>query len=562
MKRVVRCAGLLLAGACAAQTPKFLLPAGNIAAGRDLSGDGVPDFVVGQPDALGGAGQVTVHSGVDGALLASLSGAPGAQFGKLLAVVGDTDGDGVADLVVSGATTSITIILGAAFTATTVPSPFVPTLLADVGDVDNDGRGDYALGVAGINGAWTINIGCQCSQGPSTQGVLAVVSGATTSLLSTVLGAPGNPWPTSVVGVGDVTGDGLGEVAVAGVGRAISNYTCYPWCTSPAVNATIKVYNGVTGALVAQRSFSPVTSIVLAAPGDVDMDGVPDLACRLTASMTPVFGRSILMWRGSDLFELWTNFMLYSGSGAIAAPGQMDDVFAGDVLFSDTIDPLPRVRCLSGFGGAERWTIYGPAAYPATASGFGRQVVAAGDLDGDGRGDFVVGSLAASYVYLGATLGVEPRVPGCSASGAPPTLNAVPTVPGMPSVLRGGGAPPYPNGGTVLASFPGPSSLTLPPGVLGAAACVVDLDPAFFFPLGATISEAQNAAGVRGTVGLAPPPGYPTTDWVVPDHWYFPIQVPNDPAWAGFALRLQAAFFPAVGTPTLTNSVQLTIVAP
>jgi hypothetical protein len=563
MTIAARIAGLLLAGACAAQTPKFLLPAGNIAAGRDLSGDGVPDVVLSFSDALGSNGLINVYSGYDGALLASISGAPGAQLGKLIAVVGDTNGDGVADLVAAGATSDFTIVLGAVWTTTTVASPFVPTLLADVGDVDADGRGDFAVGIAGTLAGWTINTGCQCNFSPGTGGVLAVVSGATYGLLSWTVGAVGDPWPKSVVAVGDVNQDGVGDIAVGSAGRAgQGNIFCFGFCGYiAAVPASIQIRSGTTGALLAQRLFSPLTDIALVAPGDVDMDGTPDVACRIGSSMTPVFGRSILMLRGSDLFELWANFMLYSGVGGIAGPGQMDDVFAGDVVFGDNVHPLPRVRCLSGFGGVERWTIYGPVF--SVPTGFGRQVVAAGDLDADGRGDFVVGSLAASYVYLGATLGVEQRFPGCSASGAPPTLHAVPTVPGLPSVLRGVGAPPYPNVGTVLASLPGPSILTLPPGVLGASDCVVDLDPAFFFALGATISESQNAAGVRGGPGLpAPPPGYPTTDWVVPDHWYLPIQLPNDPAWVGFALRLQAAFFPAVGTPTLTNSVQLTIVAP
>jgi hypothetical protein len=91
---------------------------------RDVDGDGTADVLVGAPDHLvrGTPGQVQVLSGRDGSVLATRSGtAAGDAFGFSLAVLGDADGDGVADVAVgaplaAAAAAEVQVLSGTTFT--------------------------------------------------------------------------------------------------------------------------------------------------------------------------------------------------------------------------------------------------------------------------------------------------------------------------------------------------------------------------------------------------------------------------------------------------------------
>jgi hypothetical protein len=76
----------------------------SLAGGSDLNGDGVPDLAVGAPSASSGPrpgdGVVWLHSGKDGSEVRRIpGGTAGHDFGCSVAIVGDTDKDGVPDLL-------------------------------------------------------------------------------------------------------------------------------------------------------------------------------------------------------------------------------------------------------------------------------------------------------------------------------------------------------------------------------------------------------------------------------------------------------------------------------
>ncbi len=131
------------------------------AAGGDIDGDGYDDVVVGAPGSSSGEGRVYTYAG--GALgLADapsdpLSGAPGTHLGEGLGMLGDTDGDGYADVVLEssaatdGSTVTPAVYEGSATGLVSTPSVVFPPestvrhLSAGVGDLNGDGYADLAL---------------------------------------------------------------------------------------------------------------------------------------------------------------------------------------------------------------------------------------------------------------------------------------------------------------------------------------------------------------------------------------------------------------------------------
>lgn len=126
----------------------------------DVTGDGIPELVVGAPQAnflFPGPGYVDVRNGATGALVYRKTGAlVGDNFGTRVARVGDYDADGFDDYMVASIPTdgitasSVKIYSGPSGTLlTTIAGPLADRLgesIAGVGDTDNDGRVEFLLG--------------------------------------------------------------------------------------------------------------------------------------------------------------------------------------------------------------------------------------------------------------------------------------------------------------------------------------------------------------------------------------------------------------------------------
>lgn len=187
----------------------------------DVNDDGVSDFIVGPtaPVLATIPGAIQVRSGADGALIHAISGSSNADgFGLSVCGSGDLNGDGVGDFIVgapfadvagtnagqvkgfSGSDGSILhTIEGSA------AGSFLGSSVSAAGDVNGDGLLDFAAGA------------------PSDlNGEIRVFSGADSSLIYSVAGASaGDGYGTSVVGLGDVSGDGFADLAVGAPGSDV-----------------------------------------------------------------------------------------------------------------------------------------------------------------------------------------------------------------------------------------------------------------------------------------------------------------------------------------------------
>ncbi len=183
----------------------------------DISGDGIPDFVIGDPFAgVSDDGRVSVHSGADGSLLFAVDGDAGERLGYAVCGLGDVSGDGVPDFVathpaallagggdiLSGVDGSVlNSIGGGGFSADDYA-----TSATRLGDVDGDGFADVALGAPGEFG---------------NTGRVRVYSGATGMNLYTLNGLGQDElFGVRVQSIDDVNADGADDLAISALGFA------------------------------------------------------------------------------------------------------------------------------------------------------------------------------------------------------------------------------------------------------------------------------------------------------------------------------------------------------
>lgn len=412
---------LSLASGAAAQTTLYTLcnPGDgdadfgtSVDGGHDVNGDGRPDILVGAPDGLvGGAatGRVLVHLGDNTSRWWIREGENGGdKFGWAVSFVPDTDGDGLADVLVgarghdvNGSSSGRVYLYsgGSGALLATLDGPHTHARLgyslAGLEDLDGDGYGDVLIGMpdtgsdpgeahvysgaglaAGLGGGallavvhpieetgeccmdfgWSVGsagdvnadgvpdyvIGAPTDENPGVTaprcGAAYVFSGASHALLGIAYGdQTGNRFGESVGGVEDVDGDGYDDVIVGAI-RCEAGDNDVPY-----VRVLSGAHLSLTGSVVHYTLEEPGIGICsrfgksVAGLGDVDGDGRGDL----------VVGAPYDDTLGTNAGSAW----LYSGG-------------TGSRLFG-----------LPGAGGF-----------------FGHSIASAGDVNGDGVPDFVVGA--------------------------------------------------------------------------------------------------------------------------------------------------------------------------
>lgn len=346
-----------------------------LAACGDLDGDGVGDVLAGAP----AAGRAFVVSGADGSVMLELALSPDA--GLALASAGDFDGDGHVDLAAglphatpggaeAGRIEVRSGLDGALLAARDgTPGALLGTDLAPAGDVDGDGRPELVVSAPGVLGV---------------PGHVLVLGGPDAHELLRLDGGTG--FGVAVSALGDASGDGLPDVAVAVAGSS-ARVELYSLPAGEPVSTATTIFAGGTARL------APL--------GDHDGDGLSDYAWGLPTTFQPVpytdveFGRAwIRSGATGAVITEWAGSSTWDVIGDVLATGDWNGDGLGDVACVGFVDDdsgyaiSRRVRILSGAPGGAllHELVAGPA------DDFGRALAAPGDLDGDGVTELAIGA--------------------------------------------------------------------------------------------------------------------------------------------------------------------------
>ncbi len=193
----------------------------------------------------------------------------------------------------------------------------------------------------------------------------------------------------SVAALGDLDGDGVSDLTVGAPGHYLGSVT-----------GEVSVYSGRTTALLFRIvDTHPIAGLgfSVAAAGDVNADGVPDLIAgagkshAYTASNNVVrYPGAALVFSGADgsLIHHLPGDNAHFGFGAkVAGVGDLDLDGHADLIVNTGHHPFGYVQVISGATGRALYTLQSP--HPVTS--FGDALSGLGDLDGDGHPEFAIG---------------------------------------------------------------------------------------------------------------------------------------------------------------------------
>ena len=245
---------------------------GNSAVGLgDVSGDGVPDFIAGAPNA-NGQGAAVVYSGANKKVLHRIDGkTQGGQFGYEVSELGDINADGVPDFLVGEM--SGTGKVPKAGRAIVYSGKSAEVLFDIKGEEPNDGFGNAAAAARVKDGIFLLAIGAQ-NAGPNDRGRVYVyeIASAKPKLKFTIEGDKSsvNLGQMFISFPGDFNGDGVPDIYA-------SDFSDNSRVTG---GGKVVVHSGADGReLLAIRGSAAGEGLGTSPSdaGDVDGDGIGDL---------------------------------------------------------------------------------------------------------------------------------------------------------------------------------------------------------------------------------------------------------------------------------------------
>ena len=447
----------------------------SVAGIGDVNGDGLTDLLVGAPASNGWAGVSYVVFGktntsqIDLGAIANGSGGflisgevVNDKSGWSVAAAGDINGDGLADLllgapaanglagksyVVFGKSNGLAVNLSMVATGT---GGFVINgqnsgdasgySVSSAGDINGDGINDLIIGAAGVDnntGASYVVFG---KMDTSTINLSSIVAGSGGFV---VTGSNANDYSGwNVSAAGDVNGDGLADLIIgatadsaAGAGKS---YVVFGKNNTSAVR-TSAIEAGQGGFVINGEQSGDHSGWNVAVAGDVNGDGLADLIISATADSAIGSGKVYVVFGKTNTAAVNLSAVVM-GTGGFAVIGEIRDdrvgyglAAAGDINGDGLADFIVGAPYTNGANGAS-YVIFGKTDTSAvrlnnladSMHGFkiqetqltganytGSSVASAGDVNGDGFADLIVGAPGAdisagrSYVILGSASNIS-----------------------------------------------------------------------------------------------------------------------------------------------------------
>jgi len=385
----------------------------SVSAAGDVNGDGFSDVIVSGHTYSSNRGRAYIYYGgliMDNIADKTLEGiATGANFGFSLTGAGDVNGDGFSDVLVgayavssfTGAAylyyggTNMDTIADVTFTGETTNS-FLGHSVTDAGDVNGDGYSDLLIGAtqySSVRGRAYIYYG-----GPAMDNAADVVF--TGELTGIQFGR--------VSGVGDVNGDGYSDILIGAQGYQTLKGRAFLFYGGSNMN-------NVPDMILTGEATNNSFGWAVGGGGDINGDGYKDF-------MVGAFGVNsnkgkVYIYKnaltGNDIYDLAFHGEFQSEMGnSISDAGDLngdgfDDYIVGAWTYGDFVTG----RAYVFFGSANPDTIpdlvlNGFSDY----SRFGTSVCGAGDINADGYDDIIIGapeynsSQGRVYIYFGGSI--------------------------------------------------------------------------------------------------------------------------------------------------------------
>jgi hypothetical protein len=370
----------------------------------DVNGDGFGDIAITAPaESVSGAmiGRVYVYPGGGAGITSAtvptaIDGLDGPlTLPTVVASGGDLNGDGYGELLYRGGSGHAYVFNGGPNGIANMAAPAAMLknveAIAGAGDIDGDGYGDVIVG---------------------NQGVVSIYYGSAAGLAAsprtTLDGtdANGGVAPSgfggSVAAAGDVNADGFADILVGATGKSFvylgSKTQLTPRVLAPSVGTDQTDTHAAAGI------------------GDINADGYPDVIVSGTSTANKTNAAFVFLG-GATTMTQGQVLVGPAGSGfavSIAPIGDLNgDGHPGVVIgapylpATSTVPGAVYVYVSDGSMLSAEPVLNGPF---DDNSNFGASVAGAGDINGDGRGDFVIGAFPnnTAWVYRGPWTGISP----------------------------------------------------------------------------------------------------------------------------------------------------------